>query len=84
MRGVLVEDKAAVEKLLRQTTPRQSQYVRTGAVHIELSMRHMRKIAAQGGRNSRKYLGKTIGQTARAKSGSRTLAEKPMSDRAAG
>ena len=60
VRGVLVEDKAAVEKLLRQTTPRQSQYVRTGAVHIELSMRHMRKIAAQGGRNSRKYLGKRL------------------------
>jgi len=60
VRGVLVEDKAAVEKLMRQTTPRQSQYVRTGAVHIELSMRHMRKIAAQGGRNSRKYLGKRL------------------------
>ena len=60
VRGVLVEDKAAVEKLMRQTTPRQSQYVRTGAVHIELSMRHMWKIAAQDGRNSRKYLGKRL------------------------
>jgi hypothetical protein len=60
VRGVLVEDKAAVERLRRRTTPRKTQYVRTGTVHIELSRRHMSKIAAQGGRNSRKFLGKRL------------------------
>jgi hypothetical protein len=57
---VLIDDKAAVEKLQRQTTPRQSQYVRSGAMHIELSLRNMRKIGAQGGKNSRKNLGKRL------------------------
>jgi hypothetical protein len=60
VRGLLVEDKAAVERLLRQTTPRQAQYarpgMRAGSVQISLTDRFMQKIRKKGGQNSRKYL----------------------------
>ena len=60
VRGLLVEDKAAVERLRRQTTPRKSQFVRSAAVHTNLTTRFLRKIGAKGGENSRKYLGKRL------------------------
>ena len=60
VRGLLVEDKAAVERLRRQTTPRKSQFVRSTAVHTKLTTRFLRKIGAKGGKNSRKYLGKRL------------------------
>ena len=64
VRGVLVEDKAAVERLRSQTTPRQAQYARpgmhAGSVHVVLTNRFMRKIRQKAGENSRKYLGKRL------------------------
>jgi hypothetical protein len=60
VRGVLVEDKTALDKVRRQTEPRQNQYVRDGAVHVELSRRFLQKIGAQGGRNSRKNMSRRL------------------------
>ena len=66
VKGQFVEDKAAVEKLLRQTTPRKSEFVRSVAVHGHLTTRFLRKIGKKGGENSRKYLGKrSVKQLAR-------------------
>jgi hypothetical protein len=60
VKGQFVEDKAAVEKLLHQTTPRKSEFVRSVAVHGHLTTRFLRKIGKKGGENSRKYLGKRL------------------------
>jgi hypothetical protein len=64
VRGVLVEDKAAVERLRSQTTPRKAQYarpeMRAGSVQIFLSSRFMQSIRKKGGQNSRKYLPKRL------------------------
>ena len=64
VRGWLVEDKAAVERLRSQTTPRQAQYarpgMRAGSVQISLTDRFMQKIRKKGGQNSRKYLPKRL------------------------
>src|SRR5262249_47000383 len=64
VRGVLVEDKAAVERLRSQTTPRKAQYarpgMRAGSVQISLSDRFMQKIRKKGGENSRKYMSKRL------------------------
>jgi hypothetical protein len=49
VRGRLVEDKAAVEKLRRQTTPRKAQFVRADATHVTLTFRFMQKIGRLGG-----------------------------------
>ena len=48
VKGQFVEDKAAVEKLLRQTTPRKAQYVRGGATYLTLTTRFMQKIGRKG------------------------------------
>ena len=48
VRGMLVEDKAALERLRRQATPRQVQYVRGGATHVVLTFRFMQKIGRFG------------------------------------
>jgi hypothetical protein len=47
VRGLLVEDKAAVEKLRHQTTPRNSSYVR-GTPSIILTVRFFKKIGKKG------------------------------------
>jgi hypothetical protein len=47
VRGVLLEDKAAVEKLRRQTTPRNQSYVRD-APSIVLTVRFFKKIGRKG------------------------------------
>src|SRR6516165_1160445 len=64
VRGLLVEDKAAVERLRSQTTPRKAQYARpgmhAGSVHVLLTGRFMKKIRQKAGENSRKYLGKRL------------------------
>jgi len=64
VRALLVEDKAAVERLRSQTTPRQAQYarpgMRAGSVQISLTDRFMQKIRKKGGQNSRKYLPKRL------------------------
>jgi hypothetical protein len=64
VRCLIVEDKAALERLLRQTTPRKSQYARpgmhAGSVHVLLTSRFMREIRRRGGLNSRKNLGKRL------------------------
>ena len=64
VRGMLVEDKAAVERLRSQTRPRNLSYVRdgmrAGSVHVVLTDRFMRKIRKKGGENSRKYLPKRL------------------------
>jgi hypothetical protein len=60
LRGVLLEDRTALERLRHQTTPRNLSYVRdgmrAGSVHVVLTDRFMRKIRKKGGENSRKYL----------------------------
>src|SRR6516165_3745123 len=64
VRGLLVEDKAGVERLRSQTTPRKSQFarpgMRAGSVQIFLTSRFMQNIRKKGGENSRKYLGKRL------------------------
>jgi len=45
---MLVEDKAALERLRRQAKPRQTQYVRGGATHVVLTFRFMQKIGRLG------------------------------------
>ena len=64
VRCLIVEDKAAVERLRSQITPRQAQYarpgMRAGSVQILLTDRFMQKIRKKGGQNSRKYLGKRL------------------------
>jgi hypothetical protein len=64
VRGVLVEDKEAAERLRSQTTPRNNSYVRdgmrAGSVHVVFTDSFMRKIRKKGGENSRKYLGKRL------------------------
>jgi len=56
----IIEDKAALEKLRSQTTPRDERYVRNGAVHLQLTTRFFQKIGRLGGANSRKYLPKRL------------------------
>jgi hypothetical protein len=60
VRGVLVEDRSALERLRSQTTPRKAQYarpgMRAGSVQIFLTSRFMQNIRKKGGQNSRKYL----------------------------
>jgi hypothetical protein len=64
VRCLIVEDKAAVERLRSQTTARQAQYarpgMRAGSVQVLLTDRFMQKIRKKGGQNSRKYLGKRL------------------------
>src|SRR6516225_9292151 len=48
VRGVLVEDQTALEKLRRQTTPRRNEYVRAAATHVVLTFRFMQKIGRKG------------------------------------
>jgi hypothetical protein len=64
VRCLIVEDRAALERLRRQTTPRKSQYARTGmragSVQILLTRTFMQKIRKKGGQNSRKYLPKRL------------------------
>jgi hypothetical protein len=60
VRGVLVEDKAAVARIRSRITPRDERYVRNGAVHLQLTTRFLQKIGRKGGANSRKYLGKRL------------------------
>ena len=64
VRGVLLEDRAALARLRRQTTPRMAQYarpgMRAGSVQIFLSSRFMQAIHKKGGQNSRKYLPKRL------------------------
>jgi hypothetical protein len=48
VRGVLVEDRTALEKLRSQTTPRQDVYVRADATHVTLTFRFMQKIGRLG------------------------------------
>jgi hypothetical protein len=49
VRGVLVEDRAALERLRRQTTPRQAQYARSAAWQVTLTRRFLQKIGKLGG-----------------------------------
>jgi len=48
VRGLLVEDKAAIERLRRQITPRNESYVRGGVTHLTLTARFMQKIGRLG------------------------------------
>jgi hypothetical protein len=64
VRCLIVEDRAALDKLKRQTVPRQAQYarpgMRAGSVHVLLTGRFMAQIRKKGGENSRKYMGKRL------------------------
>ena len=60
VRGVLVEDKAALARLRSRTTPRDERYVRNAVVHLQLTTQFLQKIGRIGGENSRKYLGKRL------------------------
>jgi hypothetical protein len=46
--GQFVENKAALERLRRQTTPRRDEYVRADATHVTLTFRFMQKIGRLG------------------------------------
>jgi hypothetical protein len=48
LKGQFVEDKAALERLRRRTTPRRNEYVRTDATHVVLTFRFMQKIGRLG------------------------------------
>src|SRR5215469_7832857 len=48
VRCLIVEDKAALERLRRQTTPRRNEYVRADATHVTLTFRFMQKIGRLG------------------------------------
>ena len=48
VRCLIVEDKAALERLRRQTTPRRNEYVRADATHVVLTFRFMQKIGRLG------------------------------------
>jgi len=60
LRLLVIEDNAATERLKNRLPPRNQSYVRTVAVHTNLTTRFLRKIGAKGGENSRKYLGKRL------------------------
>jgi hypothetical protein len=57
---LVIEDNAAAERLKNRLPPRSQSYVRSVAVHTNLTTRFLRKIGAKGGENSRKYLGKRL------------------------
>ena len=60
LRLLVIEDNAATERLKNKLPPRNQSYVRSVAVHTNLTTRFLRKIGAKGGENSRKYLGKRL------------------------
>jgi hypothetical protein len=60
VRCLIIEDKAALEKLRSQTKQRDERYVRNGTVHLRLTTRFFQKIGRLGGANSRKYLPKRL------------------------
>jgi len=60
LRLLVIEDNAATERLKNKLPPRNQSYVRSVAVHTNLTRRFLRKIGAKGGENSRKYLGKRL------------------------
>jgi hypothetical protein len=49
VRGVLVEDKAALERLRKQTKPRNQSFVRAAAWQVTLTRRFLQKIGRLGG-----------------------------------
>ena len=60
LRLLVIEDQEATERLKNCLQPRNQSYVRSVAVHTNLTTRFLRKIGAKGGENSRKYLGKRL------------------------
>jgi len=60
LRLLVIEDNAATERLKNKLPPRNQSYVRSVAVHTNVTTRFVRKIGAKGGENSRKYLGKRL------------------------
>jgi hypothetical protein len=60
LRLLVIEDSAATERLKNKLPPRNQSYVRSVAVHTNLTTRFLRKIGAKGGKNSRKNLGKRL------------------------
>ena len=53
LRLLVIEDSAATERLRNRLPPRNESYVRSGAVHVTLTDRFLRKIGRKGGENSR-------------------------------
>ena len=60
LRCLLIVDEEATRRLKDRLPPRNESYVRSAAVHTNLTTRFLRKIGAKGGENSRKYLGKRL------------------------
>ena len=60
LRLLVIEDNAATERLKNKLPPRNQSYVRSVAVHTNVTTRFLRKIGAKGGENSRKFLGKRL------------------------
>ena len=60
LRLLVIEDNAATERLKAKLPPRNQSYVRSVAVHTNLTTLFLRKIGAKGGENSRKYLSKRL------------------------
>ena len=58
VRLAMLEDKESISRLAARLKKRNEACVHTGAVHVVLSKRFLRKIGAKGGANSRKNLGK--------------------------
>jgi hypothetical protein len=79
VRGVLVEDKAAVERLRNQTTPRKAQFARPGMRAGSVQIFADAQVHAANSKERRaeqpQVFGQTIGQTARTESSERTLGE---------
>ena len=76
LRLLIIEDQDATKRLKNRLPPRNESYVRSVAVHTNLTTRFLRKIGAKGGENSRKYLGKRLAPQAQ---GQTSLSSEPSS-----
>ena len=80
MRGLLVEDRTALERLRSQTTPRQAQYLRPGHARWQRACLADKQVHEENSAESRRELaqvfGEKIAQTARTTRSSRALEER--------
>ena len=60
LRLLIIEDQDATERLKNRLPPRNESYVRSVAVHTNLTTRFLRKIGRKGGENSRANLPKRL------------------------
>ena len=60
LRLLIIEDQDATRRLKNRLPPRNRSFVRSVAVHTNLTTRFLRKIGAKGGQNSHRYLSKRL------------------------